>query len=352
MKSQGTKTIRVHFCGMSEAYRLADFLVDLGRFDESIEVCSPTRADFLFADHTPRSIRAMLSLPDTGQIRILLAKEAVSPDFNLFDYAISFDASIQSFRHFRPHTLLSFASDFRIGDINSGLNGTSKSFVQRKRFCDFIYGNHRGHSMRATILNELTQRFSGIESMGNFLNNQPSKQNVASEPGNAPSWRHEKIRIQTNSLFSISAENATFPGYTTEKLLHPLAAGSIPLYWGNSLVGSEFNINRFIQVPDGEFDRLAERVEAAARSEESWNEIARQPALTAIQEANFEENRVRLVEWFSRFLRLPHSDLQIRPRGWYPDWYTGSVKVAYFAQLFSLARVQGFLRTASNGHRA
>ena len=50
----------------------------------------------------------------------------------------------------------------------------------------------------------------------------------------------------------INGELEDLNGMTTEKLIEPLVAGVIPIYWGNSKVGSEFNPNTFLNYYDYE----------------------------------------------------------------------------------------------------
>lgn len=344
MKKNRLHAIRAYFCGKDEGFQFSDFIDHFRSFDSLIEPCQPANADFLFVDHSPRSIREMLSIPDKGQIRVLLAREAVSPDFNLFDYALTFDATIQSFRHFRPHTLLAFAKDARQGDLDIGAVGASRPYSQRTGFCDFIYGNRKGHPMRASLFRELSQRFQGVEPLGTFLNNSRGIGPPLGKFLSQADWRREKIKVQEGYLFSIAAENARFPGYTTEKLLHPLMAGSIPVYWGNPLVCEEFNESRFLVFDGTDFDGLAERIESIGSSQEAWIEVVQQPSMTENQRIWLAENQTNLSAWFAQFFQLRVYELQIRPRGWYPDWYSDVAKTGYRSQKFSASRAEGALR--------
>jgi hypothetical protein len=52
--------------------------------------------------------------------------------------------------------------------------------------------------------------------------------------------------------FNLAFENSSFPGYTTEKLLHALQADTVPIYWGDPLVARDFNPRRFVNVHDFE----------------------------------------------------------------------------------------------------
>ena len=48
-----------------------------------------------------------------------------------------------------------------------------------------------------------------------------------------------KIKFLAEGYFNICPENSRFPGYCTEKIFHALEAGTIPLYWGNSVPESK-----------------------------------------------------------------------------------------------------------------
>lgn len=50
--------------------------------------------------------------------------------------------------------------------------------------------------------------------------------------------------------FSIAFENAWYPGYTSEKIVTSMLAGTIPIYWGNPDISREFNSASFINCHD------------------------------------------------------------------------------------------------------
>lgn len=50
--------------------------------------------------------------------------------------------------------------------------------------------------------------------------------------------------------FNLAFENSSYPGYVTEKLMHALQANTVPIYWGDPGVRSDFNPKRFVNVHD------------------------------------------------------------------------------------------------------
>ena len=62
----------------------------------------------------------------------------------------------------------------------------------------------------------------------------------------ARGYQREKVEFQRPYRFSIAFENASYPGYTTEKLYHAMLSATIPIYWGNPLVSRDFNPASFL----------------------------------------------------------------------------------------------------------
>ncbi len=96
-----------------------------------------------------------------------------------------------------------------------------------------------------------------MESVGRHLRN--SDADIG--PAYQGDWATPKVAFQKQYRFSIAFENSSSPGYTTEKLVHALAADTIPIYWGNPDVGREFNCARLINCHDyGGADEIVETV--------------------------------------------------------------------------------------------
>jgi hypothetical protein len=60
----------------------------------------------------------------------------------------------------------------------------------------------------------------------------------------------EKTKLDKLSEYgySLAFENSIGEGYVTEKLLHALAAGTLPLYYGSKDADSDFNVNAFERI--------------------------------------------------------------------------------------------------------
>ena len=61
-------------------------------------------------------------------------------------------------------------------------------------------------------------------------------------------------------------------GLTSEKLIEPLVAGTIPLYWGNKFVGDEFNSKTFLSYYDYESeDEFIEKIIELDNDDDLYN---------------------------------------------------------------------------------
>jgi len=101
---------------------------------------------------------------------------------------------------------------------------------ERPRFCNFICS--KDMSFRAEVFHRLSER-RHVDSLGGVLNN------VGGRVGS-------KMDALKQYRFTLAFENILAFGYVTEKILQPLAAGSIPIYWGASEAKKDFNPDSFI----------------------------------------------------------------------------------------------------------
>lgn len=123
-----------------------------------------------------------------------------------------------------------------------------RKITLKNKFCNFVFSNNQGR--RLEILNAIS-KYKNVDCAGKLSNN------VEMIRGRGD--QKYKIDFIKNYKFTIAAENSKTNGYTTEKILHPLSVGSIPIYWGSSSICEDFNKNCFINVDD--FDNLEELVE-------------------------------------------------------------------------------------------
>ncbi|NNM00623.1 MAG: hypothetical protein HKO62_07725 [Gammaproteobacteria bacterium] len=206
-------------------------------------------------------------------VRICFTSENVIPDFNLCDYAFGYHWLDFGDRYYRcpNYQLYDQYSDLR-ARRRSLAAGQSLAYAKPK-FCNFIYSNNKGHPIRDELFHHLHAR-KPVESAGSHL------RNVDAEIGPAyrGDWTVPKVEFQKQYRFTVAFENSSSPGYTTEKLVHALAADTVPIYWGNPAVGREFNTARMVNCHEfDELDEIVEHVLEIDADNERFNAMLREP---------------------------------------------------------------------------
>ena len=73
-------------------------------------------------------------------------------------------------------------------------------------------------------------------------------------------------------------DSSSTPGYCTEKLIDAYTAGTVPIYWGDSTVGLDFNTSAFVNCHDyPRFEDVVERIIELDRVEEAFMQVYQAP---------------------------------------------------------------------------
>ena len=123
------------------------------------------------------------------------------------------------------------------------------------KFCNFLYSDswHPSTAVRRAFC-KLLMRYKRVDCPARSLNNTLPAFAVGRNV-------EDKISFLKDYKFTIAFENEPASGYITEKIVHPLAVGSIPIYWGSSKIANYFNPKAFINCHDYQnFEQVVERV--------------------------------------------------------------------------------------------
>lgn len=236
-----------------------------------------------------------LDYPDS--VRIFLANEPVLPNFNDCDYAVGCASLSFGERYFRQPPLLGFGESDYVPALRRDRSRVSADCADR-RFCNFIYANADcgwGASLRIELCRRLSA-YRRVDCPGPVLNNMQGALRPRYEGGTGrgvigEGWAADKLAFLKAYKFTIAFENTALPGFTTEKLLHPLLAGSVPIYWGNPDAAEFFNPKAFINCHDygDDLDAVVARVRELDRDREQYLEMLRQPPLREDFPADWED---------------------------------------------------------------
>lgn len=213
--------------------------------------------------------------------KIFYTGENIAPDFGNCDYALSFDY-LEDYNHYRLPLYVLYDGYYNL--INKKI---SEDLFNRK-FCNFIYSN-TGAATRNNFFYKLS-KYKKIDSGGKCFNN-------------LGFLVDDKIKFQSEYKFSIAFENEahriTRDGYTTEKILHPMLANSIPIYWGNPLIHLDFNPKSFINYYDFKSeDEMIDYIIFLDNDEDEYKNILNESWLNnnSIKESLKEDNILKFFD--------------------------------------------------------
>jgi len=172
-------------------------------------------------------------------IKIFYTGENVRPDFWQCDFAFSFDYP-ETPRNYRLPLYALYDDPLKLLKKNP-INDILRA---KTRFCNFVYSNP--NAKKRIRFFKLLNKYKKVDSGGSVLNNLGYK-------------IQNKREFISSYKFTISFENESYPGYSTEKIFEPMLESSIPIYWGNPLVTRDFNSKSFINVH--EFDSYEDVIE-------------------------------------------------------------------------------------------
>lgn len=217
-------------------------------FTDFTEGFDPERNVFMEALRTGFEVEVTAADPDIliysnwGQryleydcLRVFFTGENVRPDFALCDFAFSFD-HLEDPRNYRLPLYVFFGDVHRLTEAKD----PDRILAEKTRFCNFIYSNARARERIAFF--QLLSEYRRVDSPGKVLNNM----GYVLDWG--PGGNLGKLEFIRPYKFTVAFENASYPGYTTEKLVQPMQANSLAIYWGNPLVDRDFNTRSFINV--------------------------------------------------------------------------------------------------------
>jgi len=176
----------------------------------------------------------------------------------------------------------------------------------KRKFCNFVYSNNvNADPVRTKFFHELS-KYKKVDSGGKYLNNIGGAVN-------------DKIEFIKNYKFTIAFENSNSPGYTTEKILEPMRVMSMPIYYGNTLVDLDFNIDSFVWMQDqhGVEETIEKIIELDKDQEKYLNKIS-QPWLNKIQEDRKWD--VELYDFFENIFSQAISDAKRIPKYGFSDF--------------------------------
>lgn len=203
-------------------------------------------------------------------LKIYWTGENRRPDFNQCDFSFTFDEHSPDGKNYRLPLYAHYPHAYGLGDLSCITNRKTGSAekdeirLQKTGFCNMVVSNPRRDKKCEAFFLKLS-KYKKVDSGGRYLNN---------------IGRHvpDKLDFIKNYKFTMSFENLSYPGYTTEKIIDPMIVRSIPIYWGNPNIALEFNPESFINLHDyADFDEAIQRIIQIDQNDELYNSMISAP---------------------------------------------------------------------------
>lgn len=247
------------------------------------EICDIEITDMGHADYLIYSVHgdSHWFAPDSC-VKIFYTREDIAPDFNACDYAIGFEWMTYEDRYLRSPLYYRYPDVCQLME-QKHLMPFNKVKDEKTDFCSITVSNANRDPMFKTVFEELS-KYKKVDSGGLWRNNIGGQVK-------------DKLSFDQRHKFSIVCENTSHSGYTTEKLVQALAAGCIPIYWGDPHVAKVFNPKSFINVLDfPSVDKAIAFVKCVDNDDELWASMVREPALA--DEYYSEKQQTKLLKQF------------------------------------------------------
>lgn len=279
------QTVCIDFCDFHPNFRKTDnyyYHTLRQRFD--LQICD--QPDFLFFGAYGHEHRLH------SGFRILLSWEQIEPDYRVCDYSVS-GLRINDPRHLQLPYYVLFSRAEPL--VRTPDEKPEQILASKRKFCSILLGKRCRTSPREAFLRRFLQRHP-VDSAGRYLNNVGAP---------VPGGTEGKIAFLRDYKFNLAFENQALPGWTTEKIVEPMAARCVPVYWGNPDIAQEFNPRSFLNYADfPSEDALIDRLLELDRDDARYLEYLRQPYFHHnVPNAFFDPGRV--IAFFERVFNDP-----------------------------------------------
>lgn len=181
---------------------------------------------------------------DFKGLKIYMTGENMLPDFGQCDLAFTPFESPDEPRAIR---LPYFAQVLPgLGSLVRPPGYDARALLGRGKFCSFVASNPRGPERNAFF--RALHRRKPVDSAGRHFNTTGTR-------------LADKHAFLLDYRMNLAFENTRSAGYVTEKLVEPLLAGCVPIYWGAPDVTRDFNPDCMINVADfPDFDSAIDHI--------------------------------------------------------------------------------------------
>ena len=201
-------------------------------------------------------------------------------------------------------------------------------FLSKKtEFCSYIVSNPKNEHRNAALVE--IAKYKKVDSAGAHMNNIGFKLEGGLGGGGGEIAKHEFLQ---KYKFNICFENASEPGYITEKYFHAKASGCIPIYWGDPNLARDFNPTGGINAHGKTWEQVRAEIKEIDENAMKYLQMFSVPAITPEAEVYAKAQMKRLVDTIRPFISKktqqtqPILQIQSQSQQPHPKFYTATNK--------------------------
>ena len=301
--------IKVNFCDFWPGFGTNNLFLKF--LEQHFNVSTDGRPDYLFYSAYGRD-----HLRYDAPVKILYTGENLVPDFNLCDYALGFHYLEFGDRYMR-FPLYAYYQWYYDKLLSNDTNKEQAPLIDedlaKRKFCNFVYSNNvNSDPVRDSFFHELN-KYRKVDSGGRHLNNIGGPV-------------RDKLAFIKDYKFTIAFENSSVPGYTTEKLLEPVIARSLPIYYGNPLEHLDFEPGSFLRLENrNDIGRVIEEIITLDRDDEKYFEMLNKNKFRPENRTDIWEEKLRL--FLGNIFDHPVNEALRRPVHGFNNFYVEELKL-------------------------
>ncbi len=170
--------------------------------------------------------------------------------------------------------------------------GGNSGIPTKTKFCAFLF-SHDAQPRNQFF--HMLSKYKQVDALGkapvNYNGPRPTKRSDrgAHDPVKG-TYNDGAVHAYSQYKFVIAFENSSFPGYVTEKIINPMFANAIPIYWGAPDIEKHFNVKSFICANGpGGLEAAVRQVIEIDQNPDLYKQMLREPWL----------NNNQLTTWLS-----------------------------------------------------
>jgi hypothetical protein len=289
-------------------------------FSKHFDVEISDSPDFVFFSAFTGEKEKKMPKLEGNYTKIFWTGENIRIDMNKCDYAFGFEyeEEMKSKNYMRLPLYFYYGA----GDNLTKNKNPGQILKEKTKFCNYTYSKDAKERVE---LFTLLSKYKRVDAPGKSMNNSrpisaiknpfvgalyaletPFKNHSVSSliSRHLGNWRYEVMNFQRDYKFTIAFENSLYPGYTTEKIYHPMLANSIPIYWGNPEIGRDFNTKSFVNWHDyNDTRKVVDRVIELDTNKKKYFKVLKEPYFKS-NKVNKWCSEERIVKQFERIFKV------------------------------------------------